>query len=132
MSAQTTQKLFEATDSIAPTAGTYSRIASVNNRGQVAIFIDNTSGQNITVTVMAGAALPGQAGGRNSLPADADAEDLFPLLKDDASGLVTFTVNAGAKRALDLSSFAPEFIGILAVSASGSISGVTAFAFAHA
>ena len=132
MSNQTTQSLFTANDSIAASSGTYSRIASVQNRGQLAIFVDNSSGQSVTINVLAGAALPGQPGGRNSLPVDALADELYPLLKDDASGLVTFTVGAGAKRSIDLSSFAPEFVGLQAISASGTVTGVTAYAFAHA
>ncbi len=131
MSNQTSQTLFNATDSIAASSGTYSRIASVNHRGQVAIFINNGSAQNVTFTVQAGASPAGQPAGRNSLTT-ATADELYPLLKDDASGLVTFTVNAGTKRAIDLSSFAPEFVGLQAVSASGTVTDVTAFIYAHA
>jgi len=131
MSNQTSQVLFSADDTIAAGGGTYSRIASVQSRGQVAIYVENGSAQSVTINVLAGAATPGQPGGRNSLPANALADELHPLLKDDASGLVTFAVAAGAKRCLDLSSFAPEFVGVQAISASGNINDVVAFASAH-
>lgn len=132
MSNQTTQSLFTAADTIAAGGGTYSRIASVQSRGQVAIYVDNGSGQSITVNVLAGSALAGQAGGRNSLPNAGLADELFPLFEKDLSAVVTVTVGAGAKRCIDLSPFAPEFVGIQAISASGSITDVVAYASAHA
>lgn len=132
MSNQTSQPLFTADDTIAAGGGTYSRIASVQSRGQVAIYVNNGSDQSITVNVLAGSAAPGQAGGRNSLGDAALANALYPLFEDDVSALVTFTVAAGAKRCLDLSTFAPEFVGIQAISASGDITDVVAFASANA
>ena len=132
MSNQTTQSLFAATDTIEAGGGTYSRVASVQSRGQVAVYVNNASGQSMTINVLAGSAAPGQAGGRNSLTDGAEADALFPLLEKDLSAVVTFTVASGAKRCVDLAPFSPEFVGIQAISASGSVTGVTAYASAHA
>lgn len=116
-----TYQVFNATNTV--NAGVRSTPIDTGEQKHVALFIENTGANSISVALEVSGETSGP--GRNTPPG---GNDWYTLLEADLSTPVTATVAAGKRVALNIAPFAPYWLSLVATPSVASQQGtVTAY-----